>query len=95
MAGIRLFPKMSASAKQTAMILPPPQTHGSNDGKAIVPNTQVTTKASSFAQCGSKHSCKEMSSCDEARYFLTQCSESHLDGDGDGTACEKLCRGKK
>ena len=96
LAGIRLFPKMSASAKQTPMILPPPQTHGSNDAKAIVPNIQVAAKTpSSSAQCGSKHSCKEMSSCDEARYFLTQCSESHLDGDGDGTPCEKLCRGRK
>lgn len=43
------------------------------------------------ATCGSKKYCKEMTSCEEAKFYLTQCGLSRLDGDGDGLPCEKLC----
>lgn len=42
--------------------------------------------------CGSKRTCKEMSSCEEARFYLSQCGLQHLDKDKDGTPCEALCR---
>ena len=42
--------------------------------------------------CGSKRLCREMSSCAEARFHMTQCGLSRLDGDGDGVPCESLCR---
>jgi len=42
--------------------------------------------------CGAKRYCKEMASCEEAYYYLTQCGRSRLDGDNDGVPCEKLCR---
>ena len=42
--------------------------------------------------CGTKTTCGEMSSCDEARFFLAQCGITRLDGDGDGVPCERLCR---
>jgi endonuclease YncB( thermonuclease family) len=41
--------------------------------------------------CGRKQYCKTMASCEEARFYLTQCGLSRLDGDGDGVPCEKLC----
>ena len=41
--------------------------------------------------CGSKTYCSEMASCEEARFFLRQCGLDRLDGDGDGTPCERLC----
>ena len=44
------------------------------------------------ATCGSKRYCGEMSSCEEAMYFLNSCGLSRLDGDGDGILCESLCR---
>ena len=43
--------------------------------------------------CGTKTYCREMSSCEEARFFLAQCGLTRLDGDGDGVPCERLCRG--
>lgn len=43
------------------------------------------------ASCGNKKYCSEMSSCEEAKYYLTQCGVKSLDGDGDGTPCESLC----
>jgi endonuclease YncB( thermonuclease family) len=43
--------------------------------------------------CGTKTYCKEMTSCEEARFYLLNCGSTRLDGDGDGTPCEKLCGG--
>lgn len=43
-------------------------------------------------QCGSKSYCSEMVSCDEARFYLTTCGLTRLDGDGDGVPCEAICR---
>ena len=43
------------------------------------------------AGCGNKKHCAEMSSCEEAKFYLTQCGVKSLDGDGDGTPCEELC----
>ncbi len=43
------------------------------------------------AACGTKHSCKEMVSCEEAKHYLV-CGVATLDGDGDGMPCEALCR---
>ena len=42
-------------------------------------------------ECGTKRYCKEMASCEEARYYLKNCGLSRLDGDGDGVPCEALC----
>ena len=41
--------------------------------------------------CGSKHSCQQMTSCDEARFYLTHCGLTRLDGNADGQPCETLC----
>lgn len=45
--------------------------------------------------CGAKRYCGQMTSCEEARYYLTQCGVSSLDRDGDGVPCEALCEGKR
>jgi endonuclease YncB( thermonuclease family) len=42
--------------------------------------------------CGSKRYCREMRSCAEARFYMTQCGATTLDGDADGIPCEALCR---
>lgn len=44
-------------------------------------------------ECGSKHSCREMATCSEARFHLNECGLSRLDGDGDGVPCEAICAG--
>ena len=41
--------------------------------------------------CAAKRSCREMSCCDEARFFLTQCGLNGLNSDKDETPCEALC----
>lgn len=46
----------------------------------------------SARECSQKRFCKEMSSCEEATFFLKICGLSSLDRDGDGIPCESLCR---
>lgn len=41
--------------------------------------------------CGAKRYCKQMTSCDEARFYFTQCGQSQFDKDGDGVPCEQVC----
>ena len=42
--------------------------------------------------CGNKQFCRQMLSCTEAKHYLRLCGLARLDGDGDGTPCESLCR---
>ena len=43
-------------------------------------------------RCDGRTRCREMTSCDEARYFLEHCSGVEMDGDGDRIPCEdQLC----
>lgn len=45
--------------------------------------------------CGKKKRCSEMASCEEAKFYLTQCGVKSLDGNGDGVPCENLCAPQK
>jgi hypothetical protein len=43
-------------------------------------------------RCAGKTSCREMVSCEEAKYYLRHCPDVQIDGDGDGIPCEdQLC----
>ena len=42
--------------------------------------------------CGSKTKCSQMTSCEEARFYLNRCSVRSLDRDGNGVPCEALCK---
>lgn len=41
--------------------------------------------------CAGKRFCRQMTSCAEARFYLTQCGVRRLDRDGDGRPCESIC----
>ena len=47
---------------------------------------------STDSRCGSKRYCKEMTSCEEARFYLNECGLSRLDRDNDSIPCESLCK---
>ena len=51
-----------------------------------------STETNPEFECGTKRYCREMTSCEEAKYYLEHCGLSSLDGDGDGTPCESLCQ---
>jgi hypothetical protein len=66
--------------------------------KQKISNTSNITPedAFSYAQCvrmrvGKKY-CKEMKSCAEAKFYLTQCGLTRLDRDKDGIPCETICK---
>jgi hypothetical protein len=44
--------------------------------------------ASSFKCDGRKH-CRQMTSCEEATYFIEHCPDTGMDGDNDGVPCER------
>ena len=58
-----------------------------------VPAKTVTTQPNGGGSyvCGTKTKCGEMSTCAEARYFLTTCGLTRLDADHDGIPCESIC----
>ncbi|MEI9402083.1 excalibur calcium-binding domain-containing protein [Mesorhizobium argentiipisi] len=48
--------------------------------------------AQSGYSCEPRRTCKQVGSCDEAQWYLQNCSwGGKLDRDGDGVACETLC----
>ena len=42
-------------------------------------------------KCGAKTKCSQMSSCDEAYFYLQECGLTRLDRDKDGIPCENIC----
>jgi endonuclease YncB( thermonuclease family) len=64
---------------------------GRSTSPASTPAATNSLAASGFS-CGAKRYCREMASCAEARFHLSQCGLTRLDGDGDGVPCKSLCR---
>ena len=60
-------------------------------GAAPAAPTSRTPTTGGFA-CEGKRYCREMTSCAEARFYLSRCGVSRLDRDGDGVPCETICR---
>ncbi len=58
-------------------------------GQRQASSVQITGK--DFT-CGSKQYCKEMTSCEEANFYLNECGLGSLDGNSDGVPCEAVCR---
>lgn len=56
------------------------------------PRPALPSRSGAAFQCGSKQTCREMTSCEEARFYLSQCGLKKIDGNGDGVPCEAICR---
>jgi endonuclease YncB( thermonuclease family) len=56
------------------------------------PVAAPTSAAAGGFTCAGKRYCREMSSCEEAKFYLTRCGVATLDGNRDGQPCETLCR---
>lgn len=59
--------------------------------KEAQPADEPSVKSKSGFACAGKTKCGEMDSCEEARFYLTQCGVSRLDRDRDGIPCESIC----
>jgi endonuclease YncB( thermonuclease family) len=62
-----------------------------NDETKSTPAQQTNTNKND-ARCAKKSTCKQMTTCEEATFYLEQCGISSLDRDDDGVPCESLCR---
>jgi endonuclease YncB( thermonuclease family) len=81
---------------QTDQIVPPWEwRHGKSPDETIeeTSETAANNVQSDIAfKCAGKTLCGQMTSCAEAKFYLTQCGLTRLDGDHDGVPCEKICR---
>ena len=50
---------------------------------------QVVDTADKHFTCDGRKHCSQMTSCEEATYFLKNCPDTKMDGDHDGIPCEK------
>lgn len=67
------------------------QCFGGDEGSSSMIEVS-SSSTSDFGECGEKTTCGVMDSCEEATFFLEQCGVIRLDGDGDGTPCESVCK---
>lgn len=86
--------KLGLWALPEAQRMPPWEWRHGGSAKAPAASASsvpAATASGGFA-CADKRRCREMASCEEAKFYLTQCGVSSLDGNHDGVPCEKLCR---
>ena len=58
----------------------------------VVETPAVLTDSTRFACDGRTH-CSQMTSCEEATYFIQHCPNTKMDGNNDGVPCERQwCR---
>lgn len=55
---------------------------------AVVALPMVAPVESERFQCDGRMRCPQMRSCAEATYFIQNCPDTKMDGDGDGVPCE-------
>jgi hypothetical protein len=59
---------------------------------SVAPKISSPLISRSFTCDGRQH-CSQMTSCQEATYFIQYCPDTKMDGDGDGVPCERQwCR---
>ena len=57
-------------------------------GDWVDPAPVVTGQPAGRFQCDGRQHCSQMKNCAEATYFIRNCPETKMDGDGDGIPCE-------
>jgi len=54
-----------------------------------LPAIDLRSSSRSRFACDGRIYCSQMTSCDEAKYFVAHCPNVKMDGNGDGVPCEK------
>ena len=84
-----------AFSKKALVDSPAPDKYGRTLGTVTVGTAMKATEPLELpvveGRCGVKRTCGEMTSCEEARFYLNECGLTRLEGDGDGVPCEALC----
>jgi hypothetical protein len=53
------------------------------------PSVHVNVEKRGLYKCDGRTHCSQMTSCEEATFFLKNCPHVKMDGDNDGIPCEK------
>jgi Excalibur calcium-binding domain len=60
-----------------------------SDGDAATLPVERAEPAASRFRCDGRVYCSQMTSCEEATWFLQHCPGVKMDGEGDGVPCER------
>jgi len=62
-----------------------------DDKPALIESQELISEPNSqpIYQCDGRQYCSEMSSYEEAKYFIENCPNTKMDGDNDGIPCER------
>lgn len=62
-----------------------------NNTEVTVPNISTSLSASENESyvCDGRQYCSQMTSCEEATFFLENCPDTKMDGNNDGVPCER------
>lgn len=73
-----------------------PATLSGREPRTTTPPAGAATAAAAVAtpRCDGRTYCSQMTSCEEATYFLRHCPGVKMDGDGNGMPCEKQWCGR-
>jgi len=77
---------------QTEHELPPSHESYEPSSPVVLPKMvepQNNIELESNYTCEGKVYCSEMNSCEEAKFYLKNCPDVKIDGNGDGTPCER------
>lgn len=64
---------------------------GTQNAASTINPIQTTSEHQPIAQyhCDGRIHCSQMTSCEEAKFFLDNCPGTKMDGDNDGIPCEQ------
>jgi hypothetical protein len=68
----------------------PEQPASSGVAEGLLRDPQVPVgKSKEPYSCDEREYCSQMTSCEEAKYFIRNCPNTKMDGNNDGVPCEK------
>ena len=83
-------PSVAASNKRASQVYPPPVEITTPEPQEYVASEPTTpVPPASQYRCDGRTRCSQMTSCDEAKFFLRTCPGTQMDGDSDGIPCEQ------
>ena len=65
-----------------------PRVNGAPTANGLVRALGASEATPTTFRCDGRTHCSQMSSCEEATFFLKNCPDTKMDGDGDGIPCE-------
>jgi hypothetical protein len=85
-------PSVAVSKTRASQAYAPPAEITTPEPQEFVASEPISTPlppASVQYRCDGRTRCSQMTSCDEAKFFLRNCPGTQMDGDSDGIPCEQ------